>query len=750
MKKLFVSLFVFVFALGLVACENTGSTECTSHIDEDLNGLCDECGKEVEVKVECTEHIDENKDGSCDKCGEKVEVKEECTEHIDENKDGSCDKCGEKVEVKEESIKDQFDCITIAEAIELANKAGQSGTSEKYYVYGIVKEVKNAMYGEMTIEDETGSIYVYGVYSADETTRYDAMEDKPVVGDEVVLLAMLKTYNGNPELDRGYLQAFKHIEKELDLSEYPSEVMPIEEVRNLEAGKKVRISGVVAQITYAFGMNPNGVYVVDGTNSIYVYGKEVATAVKVGNKVTLVGEKTYYVLDNEKASANKYGYMGCCQVQNPILVENDKATNEIDLSWVEEVTIKDIMDTSCTENITTSIYKVTSLVRKSDSGSFVNYYFNDLDGFTGSYTYTSCSGEDFAWLDEFDGKICTVYLSVINAKSTSSGCIWRFLPIKVVDEGFTFDQNKGADFVLKYYALGQFLREYESDPEVELITSVSNDVIDIFDAKVSYASSNEEVVYFGEVDGKLILHTGEVGTVTVTITVSYKGVQAVSEVEINVKEPVVYETISVLDAIKSDDGTEVILKGIVASSLVNQSGFYLIDETGVIAVVASEDQVSELSAGDEVVVKGTKTHRIKEGYLGAGQINIDDATILANYYGNHEYSTSTFDSSKTLNELYELDHNEDHSTEVYVVKAVVKVVTTYYYSSIKIESLDGKVQMSLYCSSANQYEFLKQYADKEVTLELAMCNWNGKDYYAGCVISVTYEGVKTVNTLNFK
>ena len=58
--------------------------------------------------------------------------------------------------------------------------------------------------------------------------------------------------------------------------------------------------------------------------------------------------------------------------------------------------------------------------------------------------------------------------------------------------------------------------------------------------------------------------------------------------------------------------------------------------------------------------------------------------------------------------------------------------------------------MSLYCSSADQYSFLKAYDGKEVTLELALCNWNGKDYYAGCVISVTYNGEKTVNTLNFE
>ena len=125
------------------------------------------------------------------------------------------------------------------------------------------------------------------------------------------------------------------------------------------------------------------------------------------------------------------------------------------------------------------------------------------------------------------------------------------------------------------------------------------------------------------------------------------------------------------------------------------------------AVVASADQVSLLSSGDEVVIRGTKTHRIKEGYLGAGQINIDNSTILANYYGNHEYSTSTFDTTKTLEELYDFDHMEDHSNEVYVIKAKVKLVTTYFYTSIKITSLDGSKEMSLYCSSADQYEFLK-------------------------------------------
>ena len=75
---------------------------------------------------------------------------------------------------------------------------------------------------------------------------------------------------------------------------------------------------------------------------------------------------------------------------------------------------------------------------------------------------------------------------------------------------------------------------------------------------------------------------------------------------------------------------------------------------------------------------------------------------------------------------------------------------TAFYTSIAITGIkDTSVTFSLYCSSADQYKFLKQYAGQQVTLELAMCNWNSKSYYTGCVISATKDGVKTNNTLNF-
>lgn len=651
-------------------------------------------------------------------------------------------------EEPETNIKDDFDCITIAEAIELAVAAGETGTQEKYYVYGTIKEVSNSVYGEMTITDGTDDLYIYGVYSSDGNTRYDAMTDKPVAGDEIVLQGMLKTFKDSPEMDRGYLQAFKHIEQDIDTSDYVE--MTIKDAREAEIGKLVKLTGIVSQITYAFGQVPNGFFLVDNTSSIYVYGSEVTGNVKEGNTVNVIGEKTYYVLDSEKANAEKFGYDGCCQIQNVSLIENDKQVSEYDKSWIQETTIKDIIDTPITENITTLIYKVKGLISRAEGTGFTNYYINDIDGVTGTYTYTACNGSDFAWLDQYDGKICTVYVTAINAKSTSTGCFWRFLPIEVIDEGYTFNLDDAAEYALKYHVAEQFLNEYTANPELELITKVDNELIGVSGVEISYSSSNTNVAYFETVDGKVIFNTKESGTATITVTATYGDITATKEIELTVSKPITYDSITVLEAINTADDTEVIVKGIVMSSLVNQNGFYLNDGTGVIAVVfANAADLDLISLGNEVIIKGTKDHKVKDGYTGKGQINIYNAELLVNNYGNHEYDTSTFITGKTVNDLYNLSINEDHSTDVYIIEGIVKFKVSAYFTSVSITNEDGSVSLTLYSSSAAQYSFLEAFADQKVTLEIAACNWNSKDYYATCVVSVISEGTKVVNNSNF-
>ena len=71
----------------------------------------------------------------------------------------------------------------------------------------------------------------------------------------------------------------------------------------LAEGAKVKVDGVVAQITYANGKIPSGVILVDDTGSIYVYDGNIAGRAKVGNTVTVLGAKTWWILEDETNNA---------------------------------------------------------------------------------------------------------------------------------------------------------------------------------------------------------------------------------------------------------------------------------------------------------------------------------------------------------------------------------------------------------------------------------------------------------------
>ena len=637
--------------------------------------------------------------------------------------------------------------ITIAEAIEIAMAETSETPTTRYLIRATIVKVSNPAYGEMTIADETGEIYVYGVYSADGSIGYANFEEKPVKGDEVLLSCTLNTYKSTPQVKNARLIEFTPgVKEDIDVSDYTE--MTIAAAREVTLGTKVRVSGVVARITYANGMKPSGVYIVDGTNSIYVYDGDIAGQVAIGNKITVLGEKDYWVLETESNAANKHGYKGCCQISSATLYENDKATNEIDFTWCEELTVKEMLNIPVTENVTTTTFKTNALVKKVPGNGFVNYYFFDLDGNTGAYTYTQCNGNDFAWLDEFDGKICTVYLSPINAKSESSDCYYRLLPVAVIDEGYVFDTVNTPEHIVEYYGVDQFLSKYTGNPLLELVTSVSSELLGFENATLSYASSNESVVYFTEENGKVILNCGENGTATVTITGTYGEYTHSVTVEITVHTPVASEGMTVEAAIGTAVGETVKVEGIVGPSLVNRDGFYLIDETGVLAIVVNDSSVWEgLAIGQKVVVEG-KRDKFNSGNSGYGVTCLTSARIAINYYGSHDYSTESFITDKTLDDFYTLDANEDHSTEVYVAKGTIVLQETAYYSNIKLQSPNGK-QITLYSSSANQYNWLKEFAGQEITVEIVPCNWNGKTYYAGCVIAVRTDDGKICNELNF-
>ena len=78
----------------------------------------------------------------------------------------------------------------------------------------------------------------------------------------------------------------------------------------------------------------------------------------------------------------------------------------------------------------------------------------------------------------------------------------------------------------------------------------------------------------------------------------------------------------------------------------------------------------------------------------------------------------------------------------------IVVEETAYYTNMKLMSPGGQ-KITLYSSSASQYNWLKAFAGQEITIEIAPCNWNNKTFWAGCVIAVRTADGKILNELNF-
>ncbi len=649
----------------------------------------------------------------------------------------------------------EINYLTVSEAYELALQVGDAGTAEKQYVTGIVKNITNANYGEMYITDGEKELYIYGVYSANGAKKYPELEEKPYKGDEVFLYGIVKTYNGNPEMGASWLQKSISHQGEESLDDYTS--MNILAARNAAKESKVLVQGVVVNITYANGRVPSGVYLVDDTSSIYVYGPDVAGRVEVGEEIQVAGTRDDYILSTEISYAQQWGYQGCIQLADALFVKSIGKNKEVLKSWIEESTMKELMETPFTNNITTKIFKVNAIVNKDPREGFTNYYINDLDNETGSYVYTLCNGGDFAHLDIFDGKICTVYLALHNAKATASGAYYRLMPIDVkLNSSFSMSDEEIAKFALNYYIVKQFKKQYNADPALELITSVSNSYIPFENVAISYSAlSGSDVATFANEDGKLVMHTNDQdGVAKIQLTATYNGKTATQTIDVIVSSVEIPDTISVKEAIKAADDEVVTVKGIVMSSLINQTGFYLNDGTGVIAVRTDSTTIKEIAMGNEVIMQGKKVH-FKSTATNLGQNCIDAATLIANLMGNHEYSKAPFVTDKTFEQIFELKETvstDDYTCTVFVAQCTLRKNAGGYSTNYYLSNPDHTKEIYLYAGSGSQYGAFEPFADatKLLTVEFALCNWNTKSEYRACIISASDGETTIVNNYNFR
>ena len=169
--------------------------------------------------------------------------------------------------------------LTITEAIELGNTFEKNQYSEeKYEVTGVIESITNTTYGNLYIQDAEGNkLLVYGLYSADGSVRYDAMDPKPAVGDTITVVGIMGKYN-EPQMKNGWMT--KLVPGESGTPETPAEPATLTIPEAIELGntfeknqyseEKYEVTGVIESITNTtFG----NMYIQDAEgNKLLIYG----------------------------------------------------------------------------------------------------------------------------------------------------------------------------------------------------------------------------------------------------------------------------------------------------------------------------------------------------------------------------------------------------------------------------------------------------------------------------------------------
>ena len=123
-------------------------------------------------------------------------------------------------------------------------------TAEEYYITGEIKSINNPLYGNLTITNGTDDFPVYGIKQGE--TLYGNLDYVPAIGDTITIKGKMKNFKGTLEFNETQLINF--LKQEIPDVELSS----IAEARLLNEDELVKVTGVVAQITFANGGGRNG------------------------------------------------------------------------------------------------------------------------------------------------------------------------------------------------------------------------------------------------------------------------------------------------------------------------------------------------------------------------------------------------------------------------------------------------------------------------------------------------------------
>lgn len=90
--------------------------------------------------------------------------------------------------------------LTVKQALALASVLGNTYTTDKYYITGVVTTNPNATHGNLDLTADGETVYIYGLWDATGANKYGNMAEKPVKGDTITVYTVIGNYNGNAQL----------------------------------------------------------------------------------------------------------------------------------------------------------------------------------------------------------------------------------------------------------------------------------------------------------------------------------------------------------------------------------------------------------------------------------------------------------------------------------------------------------------------------------------------------------------------